>query len=110
MGSLVSPSAPRVLNPVNPAEDFADKWGTAEGRRLGLERNFWQWLEQAKADFETITTSGDKDFIAEQASRKFGANLDVRALAGIIGTASGIVTSPTRYNIIEPQAAKPWCD
>src|SRR5207249_828409 len=26
MGALVNPTAPRVPNPVNPAEDFGDRW------------------------------------------------------------------------------------
>ena len=43
--SLVSRQIPRVPNPVNPAEDFAEKWGTREGLSMRLEDNFWMWVE-----------------------------------------------------------------
>jgi len=39
-GEFVNQAAPRIPNPVNPAEDFADKWSTEEGRKKRLEENF----------------------------------------------------------------------
>lgn len=46
----VKERSPRVENPVNPEEDFADKWKEDDQ----LESNFLQWLEQAKQDFKKI--------------------------------------------------------
>jgi hypothetical protein len=40
MASCVRTTIPRVPNPVNPAEDFADKWRDPRYRHLNLERNF----------------------------------------------------------------------
>jgi hypothetical protein len=105
MGDIIRPTYPRVPNPVDPREDFADKWGTPEGRNLFLERNFWLWLAQAKSDFNIVTSSQDKEFIAEQAMQKFGACLDSKALSGIAGT-SGVITAPKSYQIAG--AGKPW--
>src|SRR5216683_5519814 len=76
MGGLINPESPRVPNPVNPAEDFADKWATAEGRAKKLEENFRAWLDQAKADFEVIGSSGDATFISDQAMQKLGSRLN----------------------------------
>jgi hypothetical protein len=50
MPGFVRDQAPRVPNPVNPAEDFAEKW--AEDQRL--EDSFWQWHAQARVDLRRI--------------------------------------------------------
>src|SRR5207249_355358 len=71
MGELVRSERPRIPNPVNPAEDFADKWYDAAYTHLNLEKNFWDWLRQAQVDFEIIGESLDPDFITEQAMSKF---------------------------------------
>ncbi len=106
MDSFVNPAYPRVPNPVNPHEDFADRWGTEEGRTLSLEQNFWTWLEQAKSDFDILTSSQDKEFIDEQALQKYGATLGEKALGGIIGVTPGITTAPKSHQITD--ASKPW--
>jgi hypothetical protein len=104
MGDLVRPQIPRVPNPVDPREDFADKWWkTREGNTL--ENNFRLWLNQAKSDFDILTSSQNKEFIAEQAVQKFGTYLDSKKLSGITG-ASSIITGPKSYQITG--AGKPW--
>lgn len=106
IGRMVSQSRPRVPNPVNPQEDFTDRWGTEEGHRLKLEENFWLWLEQAKSDFEVITRSRDTTFVAEQAKQKYGVRLDDKALGRIFGGVPTIITSPRTHQI--SSAPKPW--
>src|SRR5205823_4641415 len=76
MGELVRPTAPQVPNPVNPAEDFADKWSSEEGRKKRLKENFNAWLNKAKADFATIANSADSEFISEQVLQKLGLRLN----------------------------------
>jgi hypothetical protein len=39
MPTYINPSTPRVPNPVNPNEDFTDRWDTLEGKKLDLEGN-----------------------------------------------------------------------
>lgn len=107
MESLISPRKPRVPNPVNPSEDFADRWATPEGQRLQLEKNFRLWLSAVKADFKLIQSSNDVEFIAEQASLKFKASVNVSKLNKALGiTGSVIITEPKEHIIAEP--AKPW--
>lgn len=72
MAEHVRDSAPRVPNPVNPAEDFADKWPTPEGRELGLEENFYRWVEQARADFRRLAETHDVDALRERAEEALG--------------------------------------
>jgi len=108
MGAGINSSVPRVPNPVDPDEDFADKWPKAEGQQKQLEKNFRLWLEQAKADFENIGSSTDTGFITEQAMHKFGSRLESHGLRDKLGiTAPFVAVSPKSHRIVETPA-KPW--
>lgn len=108
MGELVHSEKPRVPNPVNPIEDFADKWYDPKYKQLRLEDNFKSWLKQAQIDFNVIGQSLDPDFITEQAMTKFGATLDARSLRGRLGGgAPAVITKPKTHAIIDTPA-KPW--
>jgi hypothetical protein len=50
MPQYVRPVRPRVPNPADPAEDYADKWS----KDPILETNFWAWHAQVKSDIERI--------------------------------------------------------
>lgn len=107
MEKFVSQSRPRVPNPVNPEEDFADKWDTIEGRRLQLEQNFRRWVAQAKADFLKITTSSDPQFISEQAQARFRASVDPTELRRKLGVGfPSVIVTPKSVPIAAP--ARPW--
>jgi len=107
MGNFVNQQRPRVPNPVNPFEDFADKWYDSKHAHLNLEQNFNWWLQQAQADFATIGQSRDADFIAEQVREKFASSIDVASLRDTLGLgAATIITAPKSHNIEAP--AKPW--
>jgi hypothetical protein len=80
MASLVNVSTPRVPNPVNPAEDFADRWTHKDAQRHNLEANFWRWLRQAQTDFEAIGKQRSLNLIVETARDKFGTSLDPKDL------------------------------
>lgn len=106
MGNLVSPSKPRVPNPVNPAEDFADRWYDPASSELKLEENFNLWLQAAQRDFAIIGESSDMELITEQAREKFGSVIDPEKLKESLGL--GAVTEPKRIHI-KSSPAKPWC-
>ena len=72
MPNFISPTEPRVSNPANPVEDFADKWP----HDPRLEANFWSWLEQVKGDLGILVRSKDTSVLTEAAMRKFGASVD----------------------------------
>lgn len=107
MGNLVRTNTPRVPNPVDPSEDFADKWTTEDGRRLKLEENFWTWLEQAKAFFDRVNISEDAALIAEQATRGLAIPIDAGDLRKKFGLSTGTVT-PKVSVIRKAEPAKPW--
>lgn len=106
MGSFVSAGRPRVPNPVNPQEDFADKWGDSRYAELRLEQNFKNWLAQAKADFEHITGTEDAVSLGEQAQKKFAAVLDDGSVASNAGASVANVLARPVHNI--RVAPKPW--
>jgi len=107
MDEFAHPTTPRVPNPVNPEEDFADKWGTAKGRASNLEGNFRNWLSQARTDFQLLATSPDPDLIVEKCRRSFACRLDESAVRGIIGgVAPTIITEPRTETLRNPP--RPW--
>ena len=109
MGSLVNPNRPRVPNPVDPSEDFADRWSMPECNHLNLEQNFKNWLRQAQIDFEILGSSEDANFIAEQAGKKFSVRMDpfeLRKSLGLSLASSITIITPKEHTISQPP--KPW--
>lgn len=104
MESYIKPAAPYVPNPVNPKEDFADKWDSAEYADLNLREKFKAWIAQAKADLNLILSGHDNDLIFEAAKNGFNVNID-RSLLG--KTMASPVVSP---NIINQSSPRPWRD
>lgn len=76
MGSFVRSATPRVPNPVNPSEDFADKW--PDDPRL--ERNFSNWLTEVQKDFRLWKEAENTMVIAKNISDRFGINIDQKML------------------------------
>jgi hypothetical protein len=106
MGKFVKTAKPRVPNPVDPGEDFADRWAAD----ATLETNFKNWLAQAKADFDFLEKSNDVRLIAGKAKDRFAIFLNESDLTKSLGTsASAPQASAPRVQVIdENRAAKPW--
>lgn len=106
---LVNSKAPRIPNPTNPNEDFADRWSMPDCRNLNLEENFWNWVKQVKADFEIFSKSDNTKFISEHAKRRFSVSMDPEELGKRIGLAhSSAATATPKVHIITETPAKPW--
>ncbi len=110
IGDLVNPSIPRIPNPVDPEEDFADRWYRKDSLHLQLEENFFAWLKQVRRDFQHIESSSDPAFIASQLNEKFSIRLDQRSLAKQIGIGIGTVeiVTPEKHSIEKREIPKPW--
>jgi hypothetical protein len=78
MGSYVRQNQPRVPNPINPVEDFADKWPLPKYAALKLEDNFWNWLKAAQEHFKTLGTTRDPALLEKTADEAFGVVLPRR--------------------------------
>lgn len=108
MANHINVKVPRVPNPVNPAEDFADRWSMPECRYLNLEQNFRNWLYQAQIDLSHITSTSDTAFIVEQAQLKFALYINAGKLEKSLGisNASMAIVSSKQHIISDPP--KPW--
>lgn len=110
MGSLINPSRPRVPNPVDPEEDFADRWYRQDCSHLRLEENFFSWLLQAQKDFRHILSTTDSEFLCEQMDEKFSIHVNRSELAKLLSVmALSVNISTSKTHDIDPQESpKPW--
>ncbi len=107
MDSFIGNRAPYVLNPVNPNEDFGDKWDMQEYESLKLRDNFYAWLAQIKADLKVILTAHNSQLIVEASRNGFSIEVDKSQIEKSFGVTSVMPSKPT---IISQQtAARPWC-
>lgn len=110
MGGLVRPTKPRVPNPVDPEEDFADRWYRADCLHLRLEENFNNWLYQARTDFQHLTSTTDTEFLCERIEDKFSLRVNKSELKKHLGisTVSAAIVTPKAHSIDRQDTARPW--
>ena len=92
MAFYIQTGIPRVPNPVNPEEDFSDKWDTPEGRKLDLEGNFHSWLIQAQSDLHHLAETRDVDDLVKRVEESLGLSLNRKVLLERLG---GSAVSPS---------------
>lgn len=107
MESHIDERIPRVPNPVNPKEDFTDRWRTPEGIKLRLEDNFRIWLRQAQRDFRNLSEAQSRADLRDTASDKFGVPLSESAIERIAGLESGRDAVPV-ITVGKSGTAQPW--
>ncbi|NMF86951.1 nucleotidyltransferase [Aromatoleum petrolei] len=66
---------PVILNPTDPAENFADRWRQYPNRR----ENFFMWLRKARADFVGLAQQWHGQGLVEVAERFAGPRIATRA-------------------------------
>lgn len=74
-----------VANPVNPAENFADKWVEEPRKR----ENFYRWLEQSRRDFALYLRASSFEVVPQELKETLGRDLVDRVL-GVVLPASGL--------------------
>jgi len=108
MGKYVRSENPQVPNPVNPLEDFADKWNNPKYAHLNLRGKFSWWHSQAVEDFDIINRSRDVTFLTEQLQFKYASVVNQDIIRASLGFESiNEITSPKRHSIVSTPA-KPW--
>lgn len=97
-----------ILNPVNPAENFADRWARADCAHLQLKANFHRWIGEAIRDFGKILDGADPRQLVECAEDAFRLILPeaVRRRFGIVAGAPALVRSVQ----LQGEPARPWAD
>lgn len=104
--AYVLSSKPRIENPVDPGEDFADKWNKV------LEDNFWRWLRQAREDFAQLSNPMSEDGLELRTKRAFALSLPDQVKTACVTVSVGapaIVTGQQRpVTNIGKGAAPSW--
>lgn len=100
-----------VINPVNPEENFADRWKAAECQHLRLKENFHHWVVQARADFEYILDETDAYKLAKRADSALRVHLNEDSIAAALGMVAAPVMRSQRPRQVSIQSPpKPWSD
>ncbi|MFW6027157.1 MAG: hypothetical protein ACOCRX_12550 [Candidatus Woesearchaeota archaeon] len=105
MKEYVNGEEPRVPNPVNPEEDFADKWSMEKYKNLSLEKNFFSWLNQLKADFINIFDLRNADELHTLLNERFATRIKTDILEDNISFDSG--SEINKYDNLNAPG-KPW--
>ena len=79
-----------IVNPVNPEENFANKWAEEPSKR----ENFYNWLEQARHDFALYLRASRFDAVPEVLKEALGADLVDRTLKALIPAAASGLAAP----------------
>lgn len=95
-----------IPNPVNPAENFADRWTRPDCIRLQLKANFHRWVGEAVRDFGKILDGTDPRQVVEFAEDALKLTLQeaVRRRFGVIAGAPAIVRSVQ----LQGEPTRPW--
>jgi cyclic GMP-AMP synthase DncV-like protein len=64
---FVSKETPRVRNPANPIEDFAERWALDPR----LEEGFWDWHAQVRVDLDRLAAGGSLDDLQKILRKRF---------------------------------------
>lgn len=107
MGDYINDDVPHVANPVNPVEDFADKWYDKESAEYKLQDNFYKWLYQARADFKALCVKDNSQLVIEAADRGLDVHLDSTSVALALGLSATVITPTKEIYASDP---KPWFD
>lgn len=95
-----------VTNPVNPLENFADKWQKHPQR----ETKFLRWLHQVQADLDAALSTGDIRDMTELLKPRFGDRVvneaAKKAFPSRFGAGSTAAAAAPSITISSP--SKPW--
>jgi hypothetical protein len=97
-----------IPNPVNPAENFADRWHENDNRKA---RAFFQWVSWVRSDLIEVLRQADMKKISESLGYHFGENITKKASSGLY-IASTILTHAKsdipNVEIKKGKESKPW--
>ena len=91
-----------IGNPVNPEENFADRWHEDNHARA---KAFFSWVAALKGDLVNILDKSHPRTVRERLAMTLGASA-VSSYLGLIAPAEAAVSGPPKVHI--SGAAKPW--
>lgn len=98
-----------VVNPVNPEENFADRWSMPQYKDLLLKDNFHMWVKNVIRDFEFILATEDLDILTKSVENNLSVVIPHAELVVALGVDSlGTAPYAAETKIIESPVSKPW--
>lgn len=97
-----------IPNPVNPEENFADRWHENNNRKA---RAFFQWISWVRSDLIEVLRQADMKKISESLGHHFGESITKKASADLyIASAPAILTRAKDDipNVEIRNPSKPW--
>jgi len=103
MPDHVRDTAPRVPNPADPAEDYADKWS----KDSRLEKNFWEWHQAVKSDLARLPALIQSRLLQTKIESIFEISIPDTAILATVRTpqAPAVIAAPATFIT---NASKPW--
>ncbi len=101
---FIKSERPRVENPVNKKEDFADKWITD----FKYEQNFWAWHTQLQIDIGQMLQGHSGYLLQESVERAFDVSLpkSVFGISPAVSVKPAVLATPSP--LVLPQGPRPW--
>lgn len=109
LNNFVISDSSKVSNPVNPEENFADKWTSPKYTQYNLKKNFHLWVARAIRDFNLLLSANDAQRISEVAEDGFAirkSDDDWARQLGLVSSTPIISSTPKNIDVVQ---AKPWC-
>jgi len=97
----------RILNPVNPLENFADRWVRPDCVNLHLKQNFHLWITQARRDFAEVLAATHEQRLTEMVSDVFDVRVPEGAFRRFVATTAAASITPRHVSLSSPPA-RPW--
>lgn len=97
----------KILNPVNPAENFADRWGWQDCAHLQLKKNFHDWVRQANSDFTKVMSDASRQRMVEIAEDALAVKLSDDTLRRL-GYGAAPAQAPARVVAAAEAPPRPW--
>lgn len=101
MASFIAERPPRIPNPVNPEEDFADRWDDPAYRHLDLEKNFRLWLQQAQRDLSALERQIEEPAARRILREQFRVTRSPSMAAGPTSVAGSLLRAPASPSGLE---------
>ena len=106
MPTFIRASAPRIPNPTDPFEDYAEKWATDPL----LEKRFWEWHATIKADLNRLPRLIQRPSLKADVRSLFQVDLTTaeEQMFPVNIERSSISEAAAIPTIVMPSAPKPW--
>jgi len=110
LNQFVASDSDEVKNPVNPKENFADRWAMPAYKHLELKSNFHIWVDQVSRDFEFVLSSNKLEMITESISKSLSVSMDEKQLSAILGLSSVSTATLAEPRKVSEPISKPWLE